>query len=318
MNREKLPRFDELPLSAGDPPYSAWGLWKDSSLGSLNHLTADRVLQAARNQIITGTRVCLNLPLNAINPGLLGRPSFEQKLINKEPHVINDDSISFNTQCSSQWDSFRHFAYQKEKMFYNGITQDVIHGLDKPGVNGIGEWAEQAIAGRGVLIDFYDWAQTNAYEFDPLATSPVTVEQIKRITAEKNIELLTGDILFIRTGYVSAYRQLSADQRKDISTKFAFPGLAQSEETTRWLWDRQFAAVAADSPAFECTPPTDPEYFLHPVLLAGWGTPIGELFDLERLSEACVKLNRWTFFLCSVPLNYSGAVASPPNAMAVF
>lgn len=28
--------------------------------------------------------------------------------------------ITFNTQGSSQWDSFRHFAYQKDKKFYNG------------------------------------------------------------------------------------------------------------------------------------------------------------------------------------------------------
>ncbi|KAI1608171.1 hypothetical protein EDD36DRAFT_483150 [Exophiala viscosa] len=318
MNRETLPQFEELPLSPGDPPFSAWGLWKKSSLGSLNHLTAEKVLQGARNEITTGTRVCLNLPLDTINPGLFGRPNFEQKLINKAPRTINDDSINFNTQGSSQWDSFRHFGYQKEQVFYNGVTQDVIHGPEKSGANGIGEWAEQAIAGRGVLIDFYDWAQTNAHEFDPLGTSPITVEHVKKIMTEKKIELMTGDVLIIRTGYVPAYLQLSADQRKEVSTKFAFPGLAQSEETTRWLWERQFAAVAADSPAFECTPPTDPEWFLHPVLLAGWGTPIGELFDLEKLSETCKELGRWTFFLCSVPLNYSGAVASPPNAMAIF
>ena len=105
--------------------------------------------------------------------------------------------------------------------------------------------------------------------------------------------------------------------------------------TTRWLWERQFAAVAADSPAFECTrkspfspvedvkiltdglAPIDEKWLLHPILLAGWGTPIGELFDLEALSAACKKAGRWTFFLTSVPLNYSGGVGSPPNALAI-
>lgn len=65
------------------------------------------------------------------------------------------------------------------------------------------------------------------------------------------------------------------------------------------------------------TAPTEKEWHLHPILLAGWGTPIGELFDLEQLSQLCSKLKRWTFFFTSAPLSYEGAVASPPNAIAM-
>jgi hypothetical protein len=54
------------------------------------------------------------------------------------------------------------------------------------------------------------------------------------------------------------------------------------------------------------------------MLLAGWGTPIGELFDLEGLSKICKELNRYSFFVSSAPLVYTGAVASPPNAIAYF
>lgn len=57
---------------------------------------------------------------------------------------------------------------------------------------------------------------------------------------------------------------------------------------------------------------------LHPILLSGWGTPIGELFDLDDLAERCARLNRWSFFITSAPLNYTGAVATPPNAIAIF
>lgn len=34
-------------------------------------------------------------------------------------------------------DGLRHFAYQKEKMFYNGVTLDDIHGESSTNVNGI-------------------------------------------------------------------------------------------------------------------------------------------------------------------------------------
>lgn len=41
-------------------------------------------------------------------------------MVNKAPRIVNDDVITFNTQGSAQWDSFRHFGYQQEKKFYNG------------------------------------------------------------------------------------------------------------------------------------------------------------------------------------------------------
>lgn len=34
-------------------------------------------------------------------------------------------------------DGLRHFAYQKEKMFYNGVTLVDIHGESRTNVNGI-------------------------------------------------------------------------------------------------------------------------------------------------------------------------------------
>jgi hypothetical protein len=57
---------------------------------------------------------------------------------------------------------------------------------------------------------------------------------------------------------------------------------------------------------------------LHNFLIAFWGTPIGELWDLEELARLCEKHQRWSFFLTSAPLNIEGGVASPNNAMAIF
>jgi hypothetical protein len=44
---------------------------------------------------------------------------------------------------------------------------------------------------------------------------------------------------------------------------------------------------------------------MHEVLLAGWGCPIGELFDLEALAEECQKQKRWSFFVTSEVCNVS-------------
>ncbi|KAL1631208.1 hypothetical protein SLS56_004455 [Neofusicoccum ribis] len=80
-----------------------------------------------------------------------------------------------------------------------------------------------------------------------------------------------------------------------------FTGVEQSEGMLQWIWEN-FSAVAGDQPSFECWP-SQKEYLLHEVLLAGWGCPIGELFDLEVLAEHCAKEKRWSFFLTSKDLD---------------
>lgn len=59
----------------------------------------------------------------------------------------------------------------------------------------------------------------------------------------------------------------------------------------------------------EAWPCQNTEFWLHEWLLAGWGMPIGELFDLEQLSEECKKRERWSFFFSSMPLKVSLVVA---------
>jgi hypothetical protein len=92
-----LPKLADLPLNNGDPPKSAWGLWGDSkeaSLGSLNYLTNEVVLRATKEEVRTGERVGLDLPLDLFNPPLLNRAGFERKLVDKNPFVVNDDVVS--------------------------------------------------------------------------------------------------------------------------------------------------------------------------------------------------------------------------------
>ncbi|KAL3442854.1 putative cyclase-domain-containing protein [Aspergillus insuetus] len=313
----QLPSFDQLPLNEGDPPYSAWGLWgEDSALGSLNYLT-DEVVAKAVQEVKTGERVALNLPLDFFNPPLLGRAGFEQKVIDKNPLVVNDDVITFNTQGSSQWDSFRHFAYQADKKFYNGTTQEDIHASGRTAINGLQVWCSRGLAGRGVLVDYASYARRHGIEINHFSGHAITLEDLLAAAKEQGVEFRTGDVLFLRTGYVAAYQKLDSAGRERVAQVREWCGLGQSRETTEWLWERQFAAVASDSPGFEVRPPVEKQWHLHPILLAGWGTPLGELFDLEALANICARTQRSSFFFTSSPLNYMGAVASPPNAMAI-
>lgn len=86
-------------------------------------------------------------------------------------------------------------------------------------------------------------------------------------------------------------------------------------EMVRWLYSKHFAAVGGDGQGFESWPVK--ECSLHDWLLGYWGTPIGELWDLEELSRACAEAGRWSFLFTSAPLNVNGGIASPPNAIAI-
>lgn len=144
LNANGIPAFEDLPLQKTDPYYSAWGLYgAHDELGTLNRLTDSRVAAAAASEIQTGRRISLNWPLNAqAQNAFFARRVFEQQLIRKDPRVVNDDVWSFNTQVSTQWDGLRHYGYQREKRFYNGVTMEDIHGVGEDGrlkstVNGI-------------------------------------------------------------------------------------------------------------------------------------------------------------------------------------
>lgn len=127
----------------------------------------------------------------------------------------------------------------------------------------------------------------------------------------------------MRTGYIQRHNKASDPERQEgTQTNFRSIGLAPRESMLHWLYDRHFAAVVADNVAVEALPsPPDNDYpslLLHDWLLVWWGTPMGELWDLEGLSDACSGLGRWTFFLTSAPLNVTGGAASPPGAIAIF
>jgi hypothetical protein len=57
LDETGIPKFEDLPLHEGDPHHSAWGLYdKDDELGTLNRLTNERVVEAAKAEIKSGER----------------------------------------------------------------------------------------------------------------------------------------------------------------------------------------------------------------------------------------------------------------------
>jgi hypothetical protein len=326
--------FSQLPLDKSDPTLrlNAWGAYgPDDQLGFLNRQTPATVA-AATSEIKTGIRIPLDAALDfQAHKPLFSRQAFSKDVYQKKPRIVHDDTWSFNTQSSSQWDGLRHFGYQKAGLFYNGTTLEDIAGTSPKSnktsdILGIqNPVAQGGITGRAILIDFARWLTTSAGQeatretkFSSFASTPIKLSWLKSCLEHQKTVPKFGDILLIRTGFFPAFHALSAS---DLSTLQAqsppsLGGVEQSDEMLEWIWNN-FSAVGADHPSFERWP-TPFEWSLHEVLLAGWGCHIGELMDLEALAEECERQGRWSFFLCSVPCHVPGGVASPPNAVAIF
>ncbi|KAJ2904844.1 hypothetical protein MKZ38_007036 [Zalerion maritima] len=321
LNSNGIPSFDSLPWRDGDPPHSAWGLYgSDDEQGTVNRLTDERVKDAAKNEIQTGERVSLNLRIDAQGGGssFFHRKPFHQNIFRVGDFYVNDEEWTFNSQVSSQWDGPRHFGYQKDQKFYNGVTMEDIHGTNEKGEKscalGISTWSEKGIVGRGILVDYHSWRlkQTDpAYKsFDPFSSWAIPLGDIKKCLQDQSTEVKFGDILLIRSGFQATFATKSPEQLASLhgdAPNHPLVGVEQSEDMLRWIWDN-FSAVAGDQPTFEVWP-TQKEWLLHEVLLGGWACPLGEWFDLEALGRKCQEKKRWSFFLASEPCNVPGGVA---------
>ncbi|KAI0424066.1 hypothetical protein F5Y09DRAFT_325441 [Xylaria sp. FL1042] len=192
--------------------------------------------------------------------------------------------------------------------------------------NGIQHVSEKGIAGRAVLIDWYAWAQTQNKTIDVLSSHEIPFAELLETLKHQGISLdifRPGDIIVIRSGYLLQYETLNRAKADTLNEYYKTHkpdniGLEPLRELLEFLWDRKIAAVCGDSRFLEVWPCTELEWHMHEWLLAGWGMLIGELFHLEKLSELCARLKRYTFFLSSCPMNVPGGVASPSNALAFF
>jgi kynurenine formamidase len=136
--------------------------------------------------------------------------------------------------------------------------------------------------------------------------------------------LKEGDVLVLRTGWLRWFLALSADEKEALRGRLNpgedgldMPGLDPSTRTAAWLWDHRISAMAADNPALEALRVDSEVGFQHRRLIALQGMAIGELWDLETLSEDCASDGIYEFMLVSAPLNLPGGVGSPPNAYAI-
>jgi kynurenine formamidase len=187
------------------------------------------------------------------------------------------------------------------------------------------DWHQRGcVTGRGVLIDIKSYTESQKTHYDEFSNYRIGTQQIEEVAAWQGLTFRAGDILLIRFGVTERLGQMSGAEQGAAMSTGKMCGLEGSKEMARWLWDHRFAAVVSDNMAVEAMPPMvdGVEQPMHELVLHQWclgllGMPLGELWDLKALGEACKDSKQYSFLLTSSPLNFPGAVASPPNALAI-
>ncbi|MEJ5029977.1 cyclase family protein [Comamonas sp. MYb21] len=331
------------------PAQSNWGdFGPDDQLGRLNYLTADKVKEAAQ-EIQTGERFCLSLPLdkpggNALNPRRhppvikpsrrpLG-PGLNFALSRENPlytDVVSDDYAEIYLQYSTQWDALSHVGSHfdingdgvDELVYYNGFQAgiDILAPDDLPDMGGqsrakalgVERLAEQAIQGRGVLV--------NLRRHFGDGHTLVSGKMLKEVLKADGIEVTRGDIVALYTGFSELLLACDGPPKSDMPETVGAVLDGRDPELQQWIIDSHITTLVADNYGIESVPgrPVDGSCAflpLHELCLFKLGMPFGELWYLHPLAQWLEAHGRYRFMLTAPALRLPGAVGSPVTPVA--
>jgi kynurenine formamidase len=286
---------------------SNWGRWgKDDQIGTV-HLITPAKRKEAVSLVKDGYSV--SLAHNVETENAADNPSpFSHIMLSTGAHpdgqfVLDEYRVSYHGYAHTHMDALCHMAW-KGKMF-NGFPQSDItkQGAKELAVTGY----KNGILTRGVLIDI---PRLKSVPFLEPGTA-IYPEDLDGWEKKTGIKVLSGDVVFIRTGRW-ARRQL-----KGPWDPARIAGLYAS--CAKWLKQRDVAMVGSDA-ATDVMPSRVAGVVqpMHQLLLVAMGTPIFDNCDLEELANTAAAHNRWTFLLTAAPLPVPGGTGSPLNPIATF
>lgn len=293
-------------FAAAEPVARSAAYGPQDSLGAVNNLSADGVLQAAA-LIRRGKVYSLAIPTSARSVAY-GPRNYR---IHVAPIFIGDDStyganrlqgfddvVVTHLGVGTQIDGFAHVAI--DGRHYNGVrTQDVIRpdGAIRYGVETI-----PPIVGRGVLLDMVAAAP------GPLGAGAVFNRPELEAAAEREgVRLRKGDIVLLHTGHLAA---TDNDYQQDLQ-HVAGLGVDGAE----YLASLGVVAVGMDAWIPEVMPAERKDDFLpvHGALLVKHGVHILENI---RTTELAADRAYEFFFVLAAP-RFAGAVQSVVHPVAI-
>jgi kynurenine formamidase len=289
-----------------------WGRWgNDDERGTLNLITPEAVL-AATKVVKTGKVYNLGLPVARYGTPVFPYRGAPQRLtltsqtdaeMNKAYGALdgvgaNEDVLVIAAHNGTHMDALCH-VYADEQMYNGHSAQDFTshNGAPHCGIEKSG-----GFAGRAVLLDVaraqgVDWLEPGTI---------VSADDLEACRTAAGVELGSGDILLVRTGWLDLFASLQGAE-----PPFAQPGLGAS--TIDYVADHDLAAVGCDNAAVEVIPFDGQFLELHIALLVRRGVTFLEHLVLSPLAADGVK----ECMLVVAPLLVTGGTGSPINPIAI-
>ncbi len=293
-----------------------WGRWgDDDEIGTLNLVDGEAVRRGAA-AVRTGTRFSLAVRLDEHSPqigSIPGRvnPLHAMVAINTEYQgspdgfCTSDDIVTMGLQAATHWDALAHVSYGGR--LYNGFPSSSITaegGAVRCGISRV-----KSLVSRGVLLDVARALGRERLE----PGHGITPAELDAALDAAGVALAPGDVVLVRTGNMQVFKA----RDRQTYTGGHQPGLTMA--TALWFHERDVAAVATDTVAFEVYPGArdDVLFPLHLLDLRDMGMTQGQNFDLEALAADCADDGRHEFLLEASPLPFTGACGSPVNPVAI-
>jgi kynurenine formamidase len=314
----------EQEINRAAATYRNWNRWGDDDvLGTLNFIDDAKRLAAA-GLVRSGRVVSLSQSFDMDGPQkgwrrrtnpvhtMLDTGVDAERATQGFPNGMGgaDDVIAMPLQCSTQWDGLGHIF--DHGYAWNGRRSGDVVTSEGDMVTGI-QHTVPHIVSRGVLLDLGRHLRPGTGELpDAYAITRSDLEDC--IAAQGDTSAVgRGDIVLIRTG------QYGRAKRDGWGEYAGGPAPGLSFTTAGWIYGSEIAAIATDTWGFEVRPNEFDAAFqpLHQVSIPNIGLTIGEMWDLEELSEACLDRGSFEFLLSAPPLKITGAVGSPVSPVAI-
>jgi kynurenine formamidase len=287
---------------------SNWGRWgKDDQLGAINLITPAKRKQALA-LVKEGVSISLARDTNTEtapdNPQPYEHTMTLTGVNNAGQFSLDKLGVAFHGYQHTHLDALCHMFWQGK--MYNGFAKEEVtqKGAGKLDIHNL----KQGIVTRGVLMDI---ARLKGVPYLEPGTA-IYPEDLDAWERQAKLKVSSGDVIFIRTG---RWARRAASGPWAVSSNSA--GLHAS--CAKWIRLRDVAILGSDA-ASDLHPSgiagvTHP---IHQLMLVALGVNIFDNCDLEALSEACAKRNRWEFLLTAAPLAVVGGTGSPLNPLATF
>jgi kynurenine formamidase len=286
---------------------SNWGRWgKEDQRGALNFITAEKRAAAAR-LARAGEIVSLALPLSTQTTAENPQP-VQHLMLHVGPHAVaalDYFGIAPHGMAFTHLDALCHVFWDGK--MYNGFSNREVgrFGAKKCAI----DVTRDGIVSRGVLLDIpksrkVEWLEPG---------DPIYPEDLNAAEKMGAVRVDEGDILLIRTGRHQRRKAKGAwDPRRE-----GLPGLDASCLT--WLHERRIAVLGCDAVSDLIPNGYSGELSMpiHVGTLVMMGIHLIDNADLEALSAACARHNRYEFLFAMAPLILERGTASPVNPLAI-